>query len=94
MSDGIVRKWVRKFSEFRNNVHDEPRSGRPTVVSDGLLRAVEAKVFEDRRYTISSLSLLFQQNLSTVLYEILTDHLDFRKLRSRWVPKMFFEEHK
>ena len=35
MSDGIVRKWVRKFNEGRDNVHDEPRSDRPTVVTGG-----------------------------------------------------------
>jgi transposase len=33
MSDGIVRKWVRKFNEGRDNLHDEPRSGRPSVVT-------------------------------------------------------------
>jgi hypothetical protein len=35
MSDGMVRKWVRKLNEGRDNVHDEPRSGRPSVVSGG-----------------------------------------------------------
>jgi hypothetical protein len=35
MSDGMVRKWVRKFNEGRDNVHDEPRSGRPSMVSGG-----------------------------------------------------------
>ena len=35
MSDGMVRKWVRKFNEGRDNVHDEPRSGRPSVVTGG-----------------------------------------------------------
>jgi transposase len=30
-----MRKWVRKFNEGRDNVHDEPRSGRPSVVTDG-----------------------------------------------------------
>ena len=33
MSDGMERKWVRKFKDGRDNVHDEPRSGRPTVVT-------------------------------------------------------------
>ena len=33
MSDGMVRKWIRKFNEDRDNVHNEPRSGRPSVVS-------------------------------------------------------------
>jgi transposase len=35
MSDGLVRKWVRKFKEGRDSVHDEPRSGRPSVVTGG-----------------------------------------------------------
>ena len=29
MSDEVVRKWVRKFNEGRDNMHDEP-----SVVSD------------------------------------------------------------
>ena len=32
MSDGMVRKWVRMFNEGRENVHDEARSGRPSLV--------------------------------------------------------------
>jgi transposase len=35
ISDGMVRKWVRKFNEGCDNVHDEPRSGRLSVVSGG-----------------------------------------------------------
>jgi hypothetical protein len=35
-SDGMVRKWVRKFKESHNNLHDEPRSGRPSVVPNFL----------------------------------------------------------
>ena len=38
MSYGLVRKWVRKFKEYRDNVHDEPRSGPSSLVSDDLLR--------------------------------------------------------
>jgi hypothetical protein len=89
-----VRKWVRKFNEGRDNVHDALRSGWPAVVSEDLLRAVKAKVHEDRWFTILSLSLHFQQISRTFLYEIATDRLDFRKLCSRWVPKMLSEEHK
>ena len=33
MNDGMVRKCVSKFNEGRDNVHDEPRSGRPSVVT-------------------------------------------------------------
>jgi len=32
MSDGMVRKWVRLFNEGWENVHDEARSGCPSLV--------------------------------------------------------------
>jgi hypothetical protein len=93
MSDGMVRKWVRQFNKGRENMHDEARSGRPSVVDD-LVRAVDSKVHEDRRFTISSLSLHFPQISRTILYESVSDRLNYRKLCSRWVPKMLSEEHK
>jgi len=40
MSDGMVRKWVRMFNGGRQNVHDEARSGRPSLVNDDLLSKV------------------------------------------------------
>ena len=41
MSDGVVRKWVRMFNEGLENVHDEARSGRPSLVNDDLVRKVK-----------------------------------------------------
>jgi hypothetical protein len=35
MSHVIVRKWIRKFNEGRDNVHDEPRSVQSSVVTGG-----------------------------------------------------------
>jgi len=61
MSDGMVRKWVRMFSERRENVHDEARSGRPCSVNDDLVRKVNERVCDDRHFTISDLSLHFPQ---------------------------------
>ena len=40
MSDGMVRKWVQMFNEGQENVHDESRSGRPSLVDDDLVRKV------------------------------------------------------
>jgi hypothetical protein len=34
VSDGMVRQWVRKFSEGCDNVHDEMQRGWLSVVSD------------------------------------------------------------
>jgi len=49
------------FNEGRENVHDDPRSGRPSVVNEDLVRAVEEKIRENRRFTITPLSLHFPQ---------------------------------
>ena len=61
MSSSVVRRWVRLFNEGRENVHDDTRSGRPSVVNGDLVRAVEEKFRENRRFTITSLSLHFPQ---------------------------------
>ncbi|GBO40353.1 hypothetical protein AVEN_201482-1 [Araneus ventricosus] len=52
MTDGMVRKWVRQFNDGSTNVHDEARSGRPSVVNDGLVAKVNEKIRENRRFTI------------------------------------------
>jgi len=47
MSDGMVRKWVRMFNEGRENVHDDARSGRPSLVNDDMVRKVNERVRDD-----------------------------------------------
>jgi len=69
-SDGLVRKWVRMFNEGQESVHDEARSGRPSLVNDDLVRKVNERVRDDRRFTISDLSLHFPQISRTLLYDI------------------------
>ena len=44
ISDGMVRKWVRMFNEGRENLHDEARSGRPSLVNNDLVRKVNERV--------------------------------------------------
>jgi hypothetical protein len=75
MSESMVRRWVRHFIEGRENVHNDPRSGRPPVVNEDLVHAVEEKTQENRRFTISSLSLHFPQISRPLLHEILSDKL-------------------
>ena len=70
MSDGMVRKWVRMFNEGRENVRDEARSGRPSLMNDDLVRKVNERVRDDRHFTISDLSLYFPQISRTLLYDI------------------------
>jgi len=47
------------FNEGRENVHDEVRIGRPSLVNDDLVRKVNERVRNDRRLTICDLSLHF-----------------------------------
>jgi len=48
MSSSMVRRWVLLFNDGRENVHDDPWSGRPFVVNEDLVRAVEGKIRENR----------------------------------------------
>lgn len=94
MSDSMVRRWVRKFDGGRTNVHDEARSGRPSDVNDDLVRQIDETIRGNRRFTISMLSHEFPTISRTVLYETVSRRLGYRKLCSRWVPKMLTDVHK
>jgi len=82
MSDGMVRKWVRMFNEGREKVHDEARSGRPSLVNDDLVRKFNERARDDRRFTISDLPLHFPQISRTVLHDIVSNHLGYRRPHS------------
>ena len=94
MSSSLVLRWVRLFHEGRGNVDDDLWSGRPSVVNEDLVRAVEEKSRENRRFTITSLSLYFPQISRSLLHEFVSDKQKFRKLCARWVPKILTEEHR
>jgi hypothetical protein len=53
MSDGMVRRLCRMFSEGRMNVHDDERSGRPSLVTADLLDQVN-KIRKNRRSSFFS----------------------------------------
>ncbi|GFS79823.1 uncharacterized protein TNCV_750141 [Trichonephila clavipes] len=94
MSNSEIRKWVRKFKDGRKNVHDEERSGRPSVITDDLMQADETKLHENRKFTINTLSLEFPDVPWSVVYNIVTEDLNFKKLCSRWEPRILTAEHK
>jgi len=90
MSDDMVRKWVGMFNEGRENVHDEARSGRPSLVNNDLVRMVNERVRDDRCFTISDLSLHFPQISRTLLYDIVSSHLGPRRQHSMRVYKNLY----
>ncbi|GFW79557.1 histone-lysine N-methyltransferase SETMAR [Trichonephila clavipes] len=94
MSDSMVRRWVRQFNEGRSEVHDEERSGHPSLITEELVHAIDEKIKEDRKFTISALAMEFPQISRSLMLEIVTDKLKFHKLCARWVPKILTESHK
>jgi len=85
------------FKEGRTNVHDEERNGRPSVITDDLMEKVNTTIRGNRRFTISELSLKFPQVSRSVIYDIVSEKLAYKKkkkLCARWVPKMLTVEHK
>ncbi|GFY30222.1 histone-lysine N-methyltransferase SETMAR [Trichonephila clavipes] len=81
------------IEDGRTNVHDEERFGRLSVITDDLIQAVETKIRENRRFTIATLSLEFPEVSRSVVYEIVTKDLNFKKLCYRWVARILTAEH-
>jgi hypothetical protein len=72
VSDGILDNGVEcSKMRGRTNVHDERRSGRPSVVSDDLVQSVDQKICERRRFTILEVTCEFPQISLTVLYLVI-----------------------
>jgi hypothetical protein len=77
------------FNEGRENVYGEARSGRPSLVNDDLVRNVNGRVRDERRFTISDLSLHFPQISRTLLYDIVSSRrrpLSMRKVYKNLCP--------
>lgn len=43
ISEGGVRQWCIRFKNGRSNVHDEEKSGRPSIVTDELVEKINEK---------------------------------------------------
>ncbi|GBN18853.1 Histone-lysine N-methyltransferase SETMAR [Araneus ventricosus] len=90
LCEGKVRKWVGDFNIGHDNIHDDSLSSRPSVITDYM----ELKILENRCFTISTLSNDFPEVSRSVLYKIVSEKLNFKKLCSRWVPKLLTQDHK
>ena len=82
------------FKNGRTNVHNEERSGRPTIVTDELVVKINEKIHENCRFTITEFSLEFPRISRSLLHEILKEKLGYHKFCARWVPKILSEDHK
>jgi transposase len=68
-----VTKWCSEFSEGRTKVHDERRSGRPSLISYELLREIEGEIRANRRVTIRELHHIVPEVSKTAIHEAVTE---------------------
>jgi len=89
-----VTKWCHEFSKGRADVHDEQRSGRPSLISYNLLHETDGEIRANRCVMIRELHHIIPEVSKTTIHEIVTENLGYRKLCTSWVPKMLMDDHK
>jgi hypothetical protein len=75
-----VTKWCSEFSAGRNDVHDEQRSGRPSLISYDLLHEIQVETRSNRRVTVRELHHIIPVVSYTTIHEAVTENLGYRKL--------------
>jgi hypothetical protein len=61
-------------------MHDEAQSGGLSLVNDDWVCKVNERMHDDKHFRISNLSLHFPQISRTLLYNIVSSHLGYRKV--------------
>jgi transposase len=67
-----VTKWCSEFSEGRTDVHDEQRSGRPSLISDDILQKTEGEIHSDQREMIRELHHIIPKVSKPTIHEAVT----------------------
>ena len=80
-------KWYKAFSEGRESIKDEPRSGKSsTSKTDNNVEIVRALVRSDRRLTVLMIASELNLNHTTV-HQILTEELAMKNCVGSLFPK-------
>jgi len=94
LSRTMVCKWHKAFKEGRENVEDDPRSGRPiSSTNDQNVEMVRAVMVKDRRLSVRMIAKESGLDKSAV-HRILTDHLHLQKICAKLVKKNLSVEQK
>jgi len=94
MKKRAVYKWVKRFSEGRESVTDEERTGRPATNRPEENTAKARQIVpENRRLIVRCIAEQVNIDKETVR-KILTEDLDMRNVCAKVVPKELTEEQK
>ncbi|UYV74431.1 hypothetical protein LAZ67_11003539 [Cordylochernes scorpioides] len=78
-----VRKWCREFNEGRINVHDEQRSGRPSIPESTVAR-IDEMVRANRRIILEEIEDGLNEDCSHFsVHKIVSETLGYRKVSTR-----------
>ncbi|KAG5348043.1 SETMR methyltransferase, partial [Acromyrmex charruanus] len=94
MSESMVRRWVREFKAGRHSLEDESGRGRPSLITDELTTKIENAIRNDRLLTLDELHNLFPEISRSLIHEIVSEKLEFRKVCARWIPRELTPLHK
>lgn len=87
-------RWHKAFKEGREEVADEPRSGRPkTARTDENVDRVRKVLRSDHRLSIHQIADILHMSTFTV-HGIVTEDLQMRKVCAKLVPKVLTEDQK
>jgi len=87
-------KWHKAFKDSRENVEDDPHSGKTiSSTKDQNVEVVRAVMVKDRRLSVRMIAEKKGLDINAD-HMILTDHLHVRKICPKEVPKNFPVEQK
>jgi len=75
------------FTNGRTDVHGAERSGQPSVITDALKQKVNRIIRENQHFTISEVYEQCPEVSRSLVYEIVTKHLQYRKICARWARR-------
>jgi phosphopentomutase len=87
MNAASVRKGCMMFMNGQMDVHDDERSGRPSVLTDALKQKVSRIIRENRHFSMSEVYEQCPEVSRTVVYETVTEHLQYRKIGAGWARR-------
>lgn len=89
-----VHRWCQMFSSGRETLVDVKRSGRHVVATNNeVIEKIDALIRTDRRVSITDIASHTGISRGSV-HMVVHDHLKFRKVSARWVPRQLKQEQR